>query len=193
MQPLLHFYGFAQPMPLLYPSCKFHSWPCFWEDPELQALVSKVWEDCQRSSRTRKDVERLPTSHLFLLTPSLFLQSTESLLLSSLGFFFLLMLTALMKIFHHNSHKHVEDKEGNYQQEGDEVEEHPRVIVHDWLQGKGRSCQNEHWLRYRGGTNFLSGWILFCCMTAKASASPVVLTKLNNEYFFLFSSCPSGI
>lgn len=95
--------------------------------------------DCQRSSRTQKDEERLPTSHLFLLTPSLFLQPLESLLLSSLGFFFFLMLTTLMEILHHNSHKHVEDKEGNNQQEGDEVEEHPRVIVHDWLQGREES------------------------------------------------------
>lgn len=107
-------------------------------------LGREAWEGCQRSSRTQKDVERLPTSHLFLLTPSLFLQPLEPLLLASLGFLLLLMLATLVKILHHHSHEHVEHKEGNNQQEGDEVEEHPRVIVHDWLQGRGKSHRKDN-------------------------------------------------
>lgn len=98
---------------------------------------------CGRSSRTQKDVERLPTSHLFLLTPSLFLQPAKPLLLPPLGFFFLLVLPTLVEILHHDPHEHVEDEEGHDQQEGDEVEEHPRVVVHDWLHRGGRQISTE--------------------------------------------------
>lgn len=88
-------------------------------------------------------MERLPTSHLFLLTPSLFLQPAKPLLLPPLGFFLLLVLPTLVEILHHYPHEHVEDKEGNDQQEGDEVEEHPRVVVHDWLRNEGRQMSTE--------------------------------------------------
>lgn len=98
---------------------------------------------CGRSSRTQKDVERLPTSHLFLLTPSLFLQPAKPLLLPPLGFFLLLVLPTLVEILHHHPHKHVEDEESHNKQEGDEVEEHPRIVVHDWLQSGGRQMPTE--------------------------------------------------
>lgn len=98
---------------------------------------------CGRSGRTQKDVERLPTSHLFLLTPSLFLQPAKPLLLPPLGFFLLLVLPTLVEVLHHDPHEHVEHEEGHDEQEGDEVEEHPRVVVHDWLQRGWEANVNE--------------------------------------------------
>lgn len=98
---------------------------------------------CGRSSRTQKDVERLPTSHLFLLTPSLFLQPAEPFFLPPLGLFLLLVLPTLVEILHHHPHKHVEDEEGHNQQERNEVEEHPWIVVHDWLQSGGRQISTE--------------------------------------------------
>lgn len=39
------------------------------------------------------------------------------------------MLTALVEVLHHDPHKHVEHKEADDEKEGDEVEEHPGVVV----------------------------------------------------------------
>lgn len=83
-----------------------------------------------KSSRTQKDVESLPTSQLLLLTPSLFLHAFQSLLLPALGLLSLLVAPALVEVLHHHAHKHVEHKEGHDQQEGDEVEQHPWVVIH---------------------------------------------------------------
>lgn len=34
-----------------------------------------------------------------------------------------------MKVLHHHANKHVEDKEANDEQEGDEIQQHPWVVV----------------------------------------------------------------
>jgi hypothetical protein len=39
-----------------------------------------------------------------------------------------------MKIFHHHTHKHVEDKEPNKEQEGNEVQETPFIEIFLGLQ-----------------------------------------------------------
>ena len=70
------------------------------------------------------------------LTPSLLLHSLLSLLLSPLGLLHLLMLPTLVEVLHHHTDKHVQHEEAHDQQEGDEVQQHPRVIVGDRLQGK---------------------------------------------------------
>lgn len=119
---------------------------------------------CGRSSRTQKDVERLPTSHLFLLTPSLFLQPAKPLLLPPLCFFLLLMLPTLVEVLHHYPHKHVEDKEGHDQQEGDEVKEHPWIVVHDWLQSGARQMSTEPQKTKKG-----ANW---CCCPCKSCGCP---------------------
>ncbi len=86
-------------------------------------------------------MERLPTSELLLLTPSLFLHAFQSLLLPTLGLFGLLVAPTLVEVLHHHAHEHVEHKEGHDQQEGDEVEQHPRVIVHHWLKHRIQRIQ----------------------------------------------------
>lgn len=74
-------------------------------------------------------MERLPTSQLLLLTPSLFLHAFQSLLLPALSLLGLLVAPALVEVLHHHTHEHVEHEEGHDQQKGDEVEQHPRVEV----------------------------------------------------------------
>lgn len=88
-----------------------------------------------KSSRTQKDVERLPTSQLLLLTPSLFLHAFQSLLLPALGLLSLLVAPALVEVLNHHTHEHVEHEERHNQQKGDEVQQHPRVVIHYWLKG----------------------------------------------------------
>lgn len=39
------------------------------------------------------------------------------------------MLTALVEVLHHHANKHVEDKKANDEKEGDEIQQHPRVVV----------------------------------------------------------------
>lgn len=90
-------------------------------------------------------MERLPTSQLLLLTPSLFLHAFQSLLLPALGLLGLLVAPALVEVFHHHPHEHVEHEEGHDQQKGDEIEQHPRVVVHLRL----RTTQNTEALFYR--------------------------------------------
>lgn len=46
------------------------------------------------------------------------------------------MLPAFVEVLHHYPHKHVEDKEADNEEERDEVEEHPGVIVGHWLEEK---------------------------------------------------------
>ncbi len=72
---------------------------------------------------------RLPTRHAIRLTPALFLQQSLPLLLTQACLLFLLVLTTLVEVLHHHSHKHVQHKEADDQQERDEVEEHPGVVI----------------------------------------------------------------
>lgn len=71
----------------------------------------------------------LPTRHVYLLTPALFLQPTQALLLPPTGLLGFLVLTALVEVLHHHPDEHVEDEEADNEEEGDEVEEHPGVVV----------------------------------------------------------------
>lgn len=96
-------------------------------------------------------MERLPTSQLLLLTPSLFLHAFQSLLLPAFGLLGLLVAPAFMEVLHHHAYKHVEHEEGNDQEEGDEVEQHPWVVVHYRLKNnrKIRKDVNSGWLQTR--------------------------------------------
>lgn len=87
-------------------------------------------------------MERLPTSKLLLLTPSLFLHAFQSLFLPELGLGGLLVASALVEVFHHDANEHVEHKEGHDQQEGDEVEQHPWVVVHDRLKSAHKTRED---------------------------------------------------
>ncbi len=77
---------------------------------------------------------RLPTRPAIRLTPALFLQQSLPLLLTQACLLFLLVLTTLVEVLHHHSHKHVQHKEADDQQERDEVEEHPGVVITHRLQ-----------------------------------------------------------
>lgn len=63
------------------------------------------------------------------LTSPLFLHAPLTLLLASFGLFDFLVLAALVEVLHHHANKHVEDKEANDEQEGDEIQQHPWVVV----------------------------------------------------------------
>lgn len=65
----------------------------------------------------------------FHLTPPLLLHAPLTFLLTPLGFLHLLVLTALVEVLHHHANKHVEDKKANDEKEGDEIQQHPRVVV----------------------------------------------------------------
>lgn len=75
------------------------------------------------------------------LTPSLLLQAAQALLLSPSCLFSLLVLTALVEVLHHHTHEHVEHKEADNEEEGNEVEEHPGVVVGHWLEEGGEQRQ----------------------------------------------------
>lgn len=70
------------------------------------------------------------------LTSPLLLHASLAFLLSPSGLLYLLMLATLVKVFHHNTHKHVENEEADDEEEGDEVEQHPWVVVNRWLEQK---------------------------------------------------------
>lgn len=92
------------------------------EKKNLDLEAGKSQKDC--------DLYRcLPTRHVYLLTPALFLQPTQAFLLSPTGFFCFLVLPTLVKVLHHHPDKHVEHKEADDEEEGDKVEEHPWVVV----------------------------------------------------------------
>lgn len=73
------------------------------------------------------------------LTPSLLLQAAQALLLPPACLLSLLVLPALVEVLHHHSHEHVEHKEADDEEEGDEVEEHPGVVVGHRLVEGGRA------------------------------------------------------
>lgn len=39
------------------------------------------------------------------------------------------MLATLVKVLNHHTNKHVEDEEADNEEEGDEIQQHPRVVV----------------------------------------------------------------
>lgn len=55
------------------------------------------------------------------------------------------MLPALVEVLHHDAHKHVEDKEADDQEEGDEIEQHPWVVVGDGLQEEEEEDTEQKW------------------------------------------------
>lgn len=63
------------------------------------------------------------------LTLSLFIQLLLSFGSSLGSLLYLLGLTALVEVLNHNSHKHVQYKEGNQQQKWDEINQSPFVEV----------------------------------------------------------------
>lgn len=77
---------------------------------------------------------RLPTRPAILLTPALFRQQFTPLLLAQACLLFLLVLTTLVEVLYNHSHKHVQHKKADDQQERDEVEEHPGVVIAHRLQ-----------------------------------------------------------
>lgn len=78
-------------------------------------------------------------SHASLgLTSPLLLHATLAFLLPPFGLLHLLVLATLVEVLHHNTHKHVEDEETDNQQEGDKVEQHPRIVIGRRLGGKKR-------------------------------------------------------
>lgn len=63
------------------------------------------------------------------LTPPLLLHASLALLLPPLGLLHLLVLATLVEVLHHHTNKHVEDKEADDEEEGDEIQQHPGVVV----------------------------------------------------------------
>lgn len=63
------------------------------------------------------------------LTSSLLLHASLTFLLSPPGLLHLLVLTTLVEVLHHDANEHVEDEEADNQEEGDEIEQHPGVVV----------------------------------------------------------------
>lgn len=68
------------------------------------------------------------------LTSPLFLHAPLTFLLPSPSLLHFLMLPAFVEVLHHNTHKHVEDKEADDEEEGDKIEQHPWVVVGDGLE-----------------------------------------------------------
>lgn len=71
----------------------------------------------------------LPTRHVYRLTPALFLQTPQPFLLAPPGLLGLLVLPTLVEVLHHHPDEHVEHKEADDEEEGNEVEKHPEVMV----------------------------------------------------------------
>lgn len=63
------------------------------------------------------------------LTSPLLFHAPLPLLLTPFGFLHFLVLTALMEVLHHHSHKHVKDEEANDEEERNEIQQHPWVVV----------------------------------------------------------------
>lgn len=80
------------------------------------------------------------------LTPSLLLQATQALLLPPARLLGLLVLPALVEVLYHHPHEHVEHKEADNEEEGDEVEEHPGVVVDHRLEEVGEQRWSISWM-----------------------------------------------
>lgn len=53
------------------------------------------------------------------------------------------MLATLVEVLHHHTHEHVEDKEADDQEEGDEVEQHPWIVVGQRLEVRKRELEEQ--------------------------------------------------
>jgi len=73
---------------------------------------------------------------VFTLTPPLLFHAPLTLFLTPLGLLHLLVLAALVEVLHHHTDKHVEDKKADDEEEGDEIQQHPWVVVGYWLKQK---------------------------------------------------------
>lgn len=72
---------------------------------------------------------RLPTRPTILLTPAPFLQQPLPLLLTQARLLFFLVLPTFVEVLHHHAHEHVQHEEAHNQQEGDEIKQHPGIVV----------------------------------------------------------------
>ena len=70
-----------------------------------------------------------PLFSVLSLTPPLLFHAPLTLLLSPLGLLHLLVLAALVEVLHHHADEHVEDEEADNEKEGDEIQQHPWVVV----------------------------------------------------------------
>lgn len=88
------------------------------------------------------------------LTPSLLLQAAQALLLPPARLLSLLVLPALVEVLHHHPHEHVEHKEADDEEEGDEVEEHPGVVVGYRLEV---GIEQKQWISWMGSSMEMMG------------------------------------
>lgn len=88
------------------------------------------------------------------LTPSLLLQAAQALLLPPARLLSLLVLPALVEVLHHHPHEHVEHKEADDEEEGDEVEEHPGVVVGHRLEV---GIEQKQWISWMGSSMEIMG------------------------------------
>lgn len=52
-----------------------------------------------------------------------------------------------MEVFYHNANEHIENEEADDQQEGDEVEQHPGVVVPHRLRRRERTVEERTFLQ----------------------------------------------
>lgn len=107
-----------------------------WQSPRLVPVPSLSVSFRQALKAGSAQKNRLPTSPSILLTPLLFLHHFQPLLLPQASFLLLLVLPALVEVLHHDADEHVQDKEADNEQEGDEVEQHPGIVVSHGLRGE---------------------------------------------------------
>lgn len=79
------------------------------------------------------------------LTPAFLLHALLSLFLSQSGLLFLLVLSTLVKVLDHHTYKHVEHEEADDQQEGDEVQKHPGIMIPYRLQREKKEEQRNRY------------------------------------------------
>lgn len=73
------------------------------------------------------------------LTPAFLLHALLSFFLSQSGLLFLLVLSTLVEVLDHHAYKHVEHEEADDQQEGDEIQKHPGIMIPYGLQRKKKN------------------------------------------------------
>ena len=116
--------------------------------PVLQSLSSSSSSSSYRFShliflQTSSSFLPLPSLPPPGLTSPLLLHATLTFLLSPPGLLHLLVLPTLVEVLHHDAHEHVEDEEADDQEEGDEVEQHPRAVVDQRLEGEEERVGSE--------------------------------------------------
>ncbi len=75
------------------------------------------------------------------LTPAFLLHALLSLLLSPFSLLFLLVLSTLVEVLDHHTNKHVQHEEADDQQEGDEVQKHPGIMIPYGLKREERKTE----------------------------------------------------